>query len=107
MRQLTVAWAVCGSALSACPPWSIVATQRVRVRPDLKRIGLDRVCCCAVVRIGKPGTDLLPERAVAFLPRAFFEVAAGDVVLHRLEAVRAQLLERIGQIVDRIVRPRP
>ena len=30
IRQFTVAFAVCGSAFSACPPCSIVATQVVR-----------------------------------------------------------------------------
>src|SRR5262249_3947678 len=29
-RQLTVALALCGSALTACPPWICVATQVVR-----------------------------------------------------------------------------
>ena len=46
-----------------------------------------------------------PARPV-FRLRTRREIGAGDVVEHRLEPVRLQLLQRVGQIVDRIVRPR-
>src|SRR3954454_24962295 len=74
---------------------------------DLERIGLDRVGGGAIVRIGKPGADLLGEGAIALLLRALFEISARDLVLHRLETMGLQFLECVGEVIDRIVRTRP
>src|SRR5690348_15441260 len=73
---------------------------------NLQGVGLDRIGGLSVVGIGKPGADLLPERAVALLPRSNLEIGASHIVLHWLEAIGAQFLKSVREIVDRIVRPR-
>ena len=103
IRQLTVAWRALRQGVVG-----VAALQHRRDaaragQPDLERIGLDRVGCGAVVGVGEPGADLLAERAVALLPRAFLEIAAAGVVHHRLEAVVLKRLQRIGELIDRIV----
>jgi hypothetical protein len=76
-------------------------------QPDLERIGLDRVGGRAVGGVGEPRPHLLAEGAVALLPRALLEIAARGVVEHRREAMRLKRLQCIGELVDRIVGPRP
>ena len=74
---------------------------------DLERVGLDLVGRSAIVWVCEPAADCLAERGVAFLLRALLEIAAAGVVEHWREAMALKRLQRIGQLVDRIVRPRP
>src|SRR5207302_7039572 len=74
---------------------------------EVDRARLDDVGGFAVLGIGEPAADRLPQRAVALLLCALLEIAAVGVILHRLKAVLAQLLERVREVVNRIIGPRP
>ena len=67
MRQLIIAVASCGKALSAWPANSRVGTQRVRVKPDFAFIGLDDIGGGTVRRVRQPGAHRIAERALLLL----------------------------------------
>ena len=71
-------------------------------QPDFALARLDKVGGLAVVGIGEPAPHRVAERALLELLAAR-EIGAGRLVQHRREAIGLDLVERMGEAVDRIV----
>ena len=70
MRQLIIAVASCGSALSAWPANSRVGDAAGAGQPDLALVGFDQVGGGPVVGIGEPGAHRIAERPLLGLGAA-------------------------------------
>jgi hypothetical protein len=104
IRQLTVATADWGSALSAWPPASRVATQVVRSRPTKGRISGDLRRGVLVLRVRREPRHRFAQGTWGERTGRL-EIAERPVVpLHReLEPLHG--LQRIGQLINRVVGP--
>ena len=70
----------CGSAFSAWPPLTIVATQVVPIWPTIDGIGGQRRDRCLVRRIGGEGAHRRADFGLRLQLRGRDEIGAGQVV---------------------------
>ena len=101
MRQLTLAVARCGSAFGAWPPAICVATQLVRRMAFDDGSFLSRSMAAASSLLRR--RDHVGAFLAALDDAELLEVAARRVVELDLELVRFDLVERMRELIDRVV----
>ncbi len=105
MRQFTMACAVCGRALLAWPAVRRVATQVVRkLELKLGSAAARRAGGCHIRRRGQNGAHVRC-RLACLLAGKILEVGSRDLVHLEGKGIGGELVERGGQLIDRVVGP--